>query len=217
MISQKQLAANRQNALKSTGPKSNKGKKKSSMNAFKYGINSNKFLIEGEKKSEFENYKKDFIEELNPTTFLLQEIASQIITTGWKIKRYTSLESVIFNKKHSGNEQKQELVIRWDDSQLEDYDKFFENPIYDNEGQIEIPEPQALQKPVEEKKEKVKNEPIFEKTIPYDFLSVNSIFKLSVMEQRVYNRYYKLLEYYRFEQQKINSVLKNKDHESSTT
>jgi len=27
MISQKQLAANRQNALKSTGPKSNKGKK----------------------------------------------------------------------------------------------------------------------------------------------------------------------------------------------
>ena len=74
-----------------------------------------------------------------------------------------------------------------------------------------------MQKPVEEKKEKVKNEPIFEKTIPYDFLSVNSIFKLSVMEQRVYNRYYKLLEYYRFEQQKINSVLENKDHEISTT
>ena len=73
-----------------------------------------------------------------------------------------------------------------------------------------------MQKPVEEKKEKVKNEPIFEKTIPYDFLSVNSIFKLSVMEQRVYNRYYKLLEYYRFEKQKINSVLENKDHENST-
>ena len=58
MISQKQLAANRQNALKSTGPKSNKGKKKSSMNAFKYGINSKKFLIEGEKKVNLKIIKK---------------------------------------------------------------------------------------------------------------------------------------------------------------
>ena len=210
MISKKQLEANRKNALKSTGPKTKLGREKSSMNAFKYGINSSKFLIEGEKKSEFENYKKDFWEELNPSTFLLQEIATQIITTGWKIRRYTSLESLIFNKKHSEKDKKQEIVIRWEGSPLEEkIDNSFEEAIYKS-GDYEISPKSEEPEEIPEKKENVQNEPISKKVIPYDFLSVNSVFKLSVMEQRAYNRYYKLLEYYKFEKQKVKSFQINK-------
>jgi len=39
MISEKQLEANRSNALLSTGPKTEAGKKRSSMNALRHGIN----------------------------------------------------------------------------------------------------------------------------------------------------------------------------------
>jgi hypothetical protein len=60
-VSQKKIDANRRNAQKSTGPKTKEGKAKSSMNSIKYGIYSDKFLIKGEKKEDFDEYSNGFI------------------------------------------------------------------------------------------------------------------------------------------------------------
>jgi hypothetical protein len=134
-ISQKQIDANRRNAQKSTGPKTKEGKAKSSMNSIKYGIYSDKFLIKGEKKEDFDEYSNDFINWLNPSNPVLLDMALQIIASGWFAKRYMIVESTIINtkpveeKKESiENKKSQPIVISWLDSpELEEkYEAFDE-------------------------------------------------------------------------------------------
>lgn len=52
MTSEKQIEANRENALKSTGPLSIEGKSRASKNAMKHGILSKNLVVSGEKTSE---------------------------------------------------------------------------------------------------------------------------------------------------------------------
>ena len=134
-VSQKKIDANRRNAQKSTGPKTKEGKAKSSMNSIKYGIYSDKFLIKGEKKEDFDEYSNDFINWLNPSNPVLLDMALQIIASGWFAKRYMIVESTIINtkpveeKKESiENKKSQPIVISWLDSpELEEkYEAFDE-------------------------------------------------------------------------------------------
>lgn len=60
IISQKKIEANRRNAKKSTGPRTEKGKARSAMNSIKYGIYSDKYLIKDESYEDFNNYRKKF-------------------------------------------------------------------------------------------------------------------------------------------------------------
>ena len=57
MASHKQITANRNNSLKSTGPKTPKGKYWSSHNNIKHGLTS-KDLIVGEDQKSFESYRE---------------------------------------------------------------------------------------------------------------------------------------------------------------
>lgn len=56
MISDKQLEANRKNALKSTGPKTAEGKLISAKNATTHGLLSNHVVIKDENAREFEDF-----------------------------------------------------------------------------------------------------------------------------------------------------------------
>jgi hypothetical protein len=68
MASQKQLAANRLNAQKSTGPRSVEGKARSSMNALKTGIDARSHTIPGEPISQLEDLTADYYQRFCPTT-----------------------------------------------------------------------------------------------------------------------------------------------------
>ena len=134
-VSQKKIDANRRNAKKSTGPKTKEGKAKSAMNSMKYGIYSDKFLIKGEKKEDFEEYSNSYINWLNPNNPVLFDIVSQIIASGWFAKRYMIVESTIINtkpveekKESKENNKSQPIVISWLDSpELEEkYEAFDE-------------------------------------------------------------------------------------------
>jgi hypothetical protein len=52
MSSQKQIAANRANATRSTGPTTDGGKSRSRMNAWKHGLTAEKVVIDGEDAQE---------------------------------------------------------------------------------------------------------------------------------------------------------------------
>src|SRR5262245_43755699 len=52
MSSEKQIAANRANAARSTGPNTNSGKARSRMNAWKHGLRAEKVVIAGEDAEE---------------------------------------------------------------------------------------------------------------------------------------------------------------------
>ena len=53
MASQAQITANRENAKKSTGPKTAEGKSRSSQNALKHGYNSAELVIPEDLREEF--------------------------------------------------------------------------------------------------------------------------------------------------------------------
>jgi len=56
MATAKQIAANRGNALRSTGPRTLEGRKASAMNALKHGMTSRTVLLPDEDPGEFERF-----------------------------------------------------------------------------------------------------------------------------------------------------------------
>ena len=66
MASENQVAANRQNAAKSTGPKTAQGKQVARMNALKHGLQAERVVIPGEDPEEFEALFRSLEEYYRP-------------------------------------------------------------------------------------------------------------------------------------------------------
>lgn len=91
MISEKQLAANQQNALKSTGPKTTEGKARSSGNSLKHGLLAKNVVItEGEgaeDRQAFEALLADMIDQFNPEGSLEEMLVEKIAVCYWRLGR----------------------------------------------------------------------------------------------------------------------------------
>jgi len=65
-ISQEQLAANRANAAHSCGPKTEEGKKRSSLNATRHGLTARAVVLPREDQNEYLAFSKKIIDDLDP-------------------------------------------------------------------------------------------------------------------------------------------------------
>jgi hypothetical protein len=116
----KRINANRENAKKSTGPKTTSGKFRSCRNGLKHGLDSRKHLIIGEDVKEFQEMKESYIKMLEPSNILEVEDCMQIIAMSWKIRRFSVVETGLYNQdmmqqlKNSTNEISAILLKRPD-------------------------------------------------------------------------------------------------------
>jgi hypothetical protein len=78
MTSQKQLEANRANARLSTGPRSDSGKKHSSMNAITHGLTAKQVIVPGEKPEQFDRLREGLIADFAPGTTIEHELVEQL-------------------------------------------------------------------------------------------------------------------------------------------
>ena len=92
-------AANRANAQKSTGPKSEQGKTVSSQNAFKHGIYSKAVIIPGEDPAKFEALRADLAAEHRPVGVTEEILVDEIAQHYWRMKRYRTLEAQMYKSK----------------------------------------------------------------------------------------------------------------------
>jgi len=96
-MSLKQLAANRRNAQKATGPKTPNGQAVSKMNALKHGILSKEAVVHGrcikESDREFAALHQRFWDELQPAGPVEEMLVDQIVTTHWRLRRAMKAES----------------------------------------------------------------------------------------------------------------------------
>ncbi|MHC4442928.1 MAG: hypothetical protein ACYTA5_10055, partial [Planctomycetota bacterium] len=96
-ISQKQLQANRQNAQKSTGPKTPEGKARSSQNALKHGLLARQILINdddpNEKTEDFDQLLSDLVDELQPDGRLQSLCVQRIAVCYWRLRRAYRFEA----------------------------------------------------------------------------------------------------------------------------
>ena len=96
MTSDKQAKANRQNARKSTGPKTLEGKAAVRLNAVKHGLLSQEIRLPGEDEAALRELDERLRSELQPVGELEGLLAEQIIAAVWRLRRLRSVEAGIF-------------------------------------------------------------------------------------------------------------------------
>jgi hypothetical protein len=99
MPTQKQIDANRHNALRSTGPKTQAGKAISSRNALTHGLRARTALLPGEDKDAFLRLFKAFRAEYRPIGRFQEALVEQIIVAYWKLSRLIRIETHVYHEK----------------------------------------------------------------------------------------------------------------------
>jgi hypothetical protein len=88
-----QNRANRQNAERSSGPKSEQGKLVSRQNALKHGLRAQQVTIFDERQEDFEALQESLINSLNPEGPLKEHLVHRIAACLWRLQRIPTLES----------------------------------------------------------------------------------------------------------------------------
>ena len=96
MTSEKKTEANRQNALKSTGPKTPEGKVAVRLNALRHGLRSEEILLPGEDEEAFERLSERLRDELQPVGEMENLLVDRIIASYWRLRRLGRVEAGIF-------------------------------------------------------------------------------------------------------------------------
>jgi hypothetical protein len=96
MASPAQITANVANAQKSTGPKTEKGKHRTRLNAYRHGLTGQICLLTAEENEAFEQHCTGIREALQPVGALELDLAQSIAEDRWRLKRARAIETGIF-------------------------------------------------------------------------------------------------------------------------
>jgi hypothetical protein len=96
MASDKQREANRQNALKSTGPTTSAGKARSSRNALHHGAFSTLPVVPGlERNEDWEAHRAGIFTSLIPVGVLEEALAVRVAICLWRLNRIHRYETAV--------------------------------------------------------------------------------------------------------------------------
>ena len=87
MATDKQFAANRQNAQKSTGPKTPEGRAAVRLNGVKHGLTAETIVLKGESEADFTAMLDSFEAEHAPTTPTEEALVVQLALANWRLRR----------------------------------------------------------------------------------------------------------------------------------
>jgi hypothetical protein len=96
MATQQQIAANRINARKSTGPKTPQGRAAVRLNGLKHGLTSSALVLRGESQSDFEDLLDSFAAEHHPATPTEEALVRQMAMAQWRLRRLYHMEAGFF-------------------------------------------------------------------------------------------------------------------------
>jgi hypothetical protein len=99
-----QIESNRRNALLSTGPRSDAGKNRSSLNALRHGLTARIVVLPTEDLLAYQVFSADFFASLAPETFAEKQCAQTIVDTQWRLNRVRTIEEGMFALGHMGKE-----------------------------------------------------------------------------------------------------------------
>ena len=93
MTTRAQIKANRKNAKKSTGPRTEEGKTRSAKNALKHGLLARDTVLPGEDPADFDSQLSALEADIQPANSLEFELVRQIADAQWRMRRLTRLET----------------------------------------------------------------------------------------------------------------------------
>jgi hypothetical protein len=80
-----------------TGPRTDAGKARSSQNAVKHGLCSERAVIAGEDPAEWESFREEIVKSYAPATFLERELAERVALQMWRQRRAARYEVELFS------------------------------------------------------------------------------------------------------------------------
>jgi hypothetical protein len=93
MATPRQIAANRANAQKSTGPRTPKGKGNSRFNALKHGIFAVHQIMSGEKPEDLAELSAEYHEQFTPATSAECALVDTLVHNEWRLRRMRRIEA----------------------------------------------------------------------------------------------------------------------------
>jgi hypothetical protein len=100
MASKRQIAANRRNAKKSTGPKTPEGRAAVRLNGVKHGLQAETLILPGEQPSDFTDLLQSFEAEHQPTTPVAHTQVRELATAAWRLNRFDHSEASLVAAGH---------------------------------------------------------------------------------------------------------------------
>jgi len=92
MATPKQIEANRNNARKSTGPRTEEGKARACLNARRHNLTGQVTLMPAEDLAAHDAFCRDLAESLNPSTPMERQLAQSIASDQWRLNRMRAIE-----------------------------------------------------------------------------------------------------------------------------
>jgi uncharacterized protein YecA (UPF0149 family) len=92
MATQNQIEANRENASRSTGPRTESGKQSSSRNHLTLGLYTRQDYVKPEERDIYREFCETMYRELAPATLLEESLTSEITSASWRLRRCAAAE-----------------------------------------------------------------------------------------------------------------------------
>lgn len=97
MTTPNQIAANRANAKRSTGPRTEAGKARSRLNSWKHGLTAKEILAGHEAPSKFEALRAELWQQFQPEEGLESVLVDLMAGYAWRLRRIPVLEANHFD------------------------------------------------------------------------------------------------------------------------
>ena len=121
-ISEAKLEANRENAQKSSGPKSRVGRARAAQNAIKHGLCSKFFVLESENQEHYNALLQRFIDAEKPADDIEYELVAKMVRSTWMSERAVRCQNACFQ--HQPQTEAEKAESRQGVYVLADLDKF---------------------------------------------------------------------------------------------
>ncbi len=96
MPSKRKLDSARANGAKSHGPVTPEGRKKSSMNALKHGLNARTVILPNEDDDEYNFQLEAYVEQLQPAGLVEMDLVVEMVNARWRQRRCNKTETGLF-------------------------------------------------------------------------------------------------------------------------
>jgi len=100
MASKRQLAANRRNAKKSTGPRTPEGRAAVRLNGVKHGLQAETLILPGENQSDFRDLLQSLEAEHQPATPDADANVRELAISTWRLNRLDHSEAGLTTPRH---------------------------------------------------------------------------------------------------------------------
>jgi hypothetical protein len=91
-------AINRANSRHSTGPRTESGKQRSSLNALRHGLTAASAVLPSEDQATFDAHRRGFFDEYQPATPTETQLVQELVDTAWRLNRIPSLEAALLDR-----------------------------------------------------------------------------------------------------------------------